>query len=62
MKTPFQGAQTSIFCALEENLEDPKFSGGYYSNCAQAKTKFVNDEMASRLWTISEEITQSKLL
>ena len=62
MKTPFQGAQTSLYCALEKCLEEPKYSGKYFSDCAQATTKFVTDEMAASLWSKSEEITNSKLI
>ena len=61
MKTPFQGAQTSLYCALEKSLDDPKFSGKYFSDCAEAPTKLVTDEMAATLWAKSEEITGSKL-
>ncbi|XP_005991563.1 retinol dehydrogenase 12 [Latimeria chalumnae] len=53
IKTPMEGAQTSIYCAVAEELES--ISGKYFSDCSPA---FVapqgrNDETAKRLWDIS---------
>lgn len=52
-KSSSQGAQTSIYCAVEPSLE--KESGGYYSDCAPAKcsAKAEDDDMAQRLWELS---------
>ena len=61
MKTPKDGAQTSIYCAVSEELEKAEMSGKYFSDSAVAETKFVNEEMAEKLWEISESITSSKL-
>ena len=61
LKTPKDGAQTSIYCAVSEELEKAEMSGKYFSDSAVAETKFVNEEMAEKLWEISESITSSKL-
>ncbi|KAM9332094.1 retinol dehydrogenase 12-like isoform 2-T2 [Pholidichthys leucotaenia] len=52
-KNSTQGAQTSIYCAVEPSLE--KESGGYYSDCAPAKPSSAgrNDELAEKLWKLS---------
>ncbi|XP_045143911.1 retinol dehydrogenase 11 isoform X2 [Echinops telfairi] len=53
LKTPEQGAQTSLHCALTEGLE--RLSGEYFSDCrvgwvsAQAR----NETVARRLWDVS---------
>ncbi|XP_036374681.1 retinol dehydrogenase 12-like [Megalops cyprinoides] len=53
LKTPVQGAQTSIYCAVEPALENE--SGHYYSECAQATCSrtATDDEMAQKLWELS---------
>ncbi|XP_020786379.2 retinol dehydrogenase 12, like [Boleophthalmus pectinirostris] len=50
-KTSTEGAQTTIYCAVEPSLEN----GGYYSDCAPAKcsAKAQDDELAQRLWELS---------
>ncbi|KAJ0022786.1 hypothetical protein NQD34_014920 [Periophthalmus magnuspinnatus] len=50
-KSSTEGAQTSIYCAVEPSLE----SGGYYSDCAPAKcsAKARDDKVAERLWELS---------
>ncbi|XP_072513603.1 retinol dehydrogenase 12 [Salminus brasiliensis] len=52
-KTTTQGAQTSIYCSVEPQLE--KESGGYYSNCAPGRCsrEASDDEMAQKLWELS---------
>ncbi|CAL8399004.1 unnamed protein product [Arctogadus glacialis] len=52
-KTCVQGAQTSIYCAVEPALEDQ--SGGYYSDCALASSSAEgqSEESAKRLWEMS---------
>ena len=59
-RTAVQGAQTSIYCAVEEGLE--KHSGGYFSNCtlSTASADGQNDGYAKKLWELSEEITDTK--
>ena len=59
-RTPVQGAQTTIYCAVEEGLE--KHSGGYFSNCtlSTASADGRNDGYAKKLWELSEQITDTK--
>ena len=44
IKTPFHGAQTTLYCCLEEKLS--AVSGLYYSDCAERrpKTTFANSK------------------
>ena len=53
-KTPWQGAQTTIYCAVSEELEG--VSGQYLVDCKiqQPKTAAATDDnMAERLWQLS---------
>ncbi|XP_069552651.1 retinol dehydrogenase 12-like [Brachyistius frenatus] len=52
-KNSVQGAQTSIYCAVEPSLE--KESGGYYSDCAPASccAAAKDDDLAKKLWELS---------
>ncbi|XP_060080305.1 retinol dehydrogenase 12-like [Ylistrum balloti] len=56
LKTPVQGAQTTLHCALDEQLEH--VSGKYFSDCKeqQPSKDALNMEDAKRLWQISEEM------
>ena len=59
MKTCWEGAQTTIFCAVDESLDG--VSGKYYADCQEAKLlnpKAENDELAKKLWEKSAEIVQ----
>ncbi|XP_067255640.1 retinol dehydrogenase 11 [Chanodichthys erythropterus] len=53
VKTPWQGAQTTIYCAVDESLQ--KTSGLYYSDCApkEAAPQGRDDAAARRLWDLS---------
>lgn len=53
VKTPWQGAQTTIYCAVDESLQNT--SGLYYSDCApkEAAPQGRDDAAASRLWDLS---------
>ncbi|XP_068595725.1 retinol dehydrogenase 11 [Brachionichthys hirsutus] len=53
LKSPAEGAQTTIYCAVEESLQ--KQSGLYYSNCAPetAAPQGLDDEAAKKLWDLS---------
>jgi len=57
-KSPLQGAQTSIYCAVQEGLE--RESGNYFANCGKAEsTKQSHDEgVAKKLWEVSEKLTK----
>lgn len=56
-KSPWQGAQTTIHCAVTEGIEDQ--SGKYFSDC---KVKEVtnpdakNNDVAERLWDVSTQL------
>ncbi|XP_026526937.1 retinol dehydrogenase 11 [Notechis scutatus] len=56
LKTPWQGAQTSIYCAVAEELET--VSGKYFSDCkpANVSSQGRNDETAKKLWSVSCEL------
>lgn len=53
IKSPTEGAQTTIYCAVEESLQDQ--SGLYYSDCAPktAAPQGLDDEAAKKLWDLS---------
>ncbi|XP_013859005.1 retinol dehydrogenase 11 isoform X2 [Austrofundulus limnaeus] len=63
IKSPTEGAQTTIYCAVEESLQNE--SGFYYSDCARktAAPQGLDDEAAKRLWDLSAAmvgLTQSQ--
>ena len=69
LKTPIQGAQTSLYCALSPELDDEKFNGKYFSDIKltdpHARFAYDNaeaDKMAEDLWKTSEDITSSTLV
>lgn len=53
IKSPTEGAQTTIYCAVEESLQNE--SGLYYSDCAlkTAASQGLDDEAAKKLWDVS---------
>jgi NAD(P)-dependent dehydrogenase (short-subunit alcohol dehydrogenase family) len=59
-KSSKQGAQTSLHCAIEEDVD--AHSGSYYFDC-QVKALLphaLNDDDARRLWELSEKLTKLK--
>ncbi|XP_077178616.1 retinol dehydrogenase 12-like [Paroedura picta] len=56
LKTPKEGAQTSVHCAVAEELES--VSGKYFSDCqpAYVSPQGRNDETAKQLWRVSCEL------
>jgi len=60
IKTVESGAQTSLFCCLEEHLAAE--SGKYYADCRekQPAVQATSHEDAKRLWQISENLTKLK--
>lgn len=55
MKSPQLGAQTTIYCAIDEKCANE--TGLYYSDCAVTNpAKVINDENAQKLWEISCEL------
>uniref|UniRef100_A0A2K5QRF9 Retinol dehydrogenase 11 n=1 Tax=Cebus imitator TaxID=2715852 RepID=A0A2K5QRF9_CEBIM len=53
IKTPQQGAQTSLYCALTEGLEI--LNGSHFSDChvAWVSAQARNETVARRLWDVS---------
>ena len=57
LKTPWQGAQTAIYCVVAEELEG--VSGRFYGNCREEPLETAiasNDEVAEELWRVSAEM------
>jgi len=57
IKTVASGAQTTIYCAVEEKIAE--HSGKYYSDCAEKQPRPQAESMedAKRLWEESERLT-----
>ena len=56
-KSPWQGAQTNIYCAVTEGIEDQ--SGEYFSDCKVKKvtnSQAHDDAIAERLWEVSAQL------
>lgn len=53
---PEAGAQTTLYCALQEGLEP--LSGRYFSSCAlqEVSTAARDDALAKKLWEVSERL------
>ncbi|KAG7218818.1 hypothetical protein INR49_019696 [Caranx melampygus] len=60
MKTPRQGCQTSIYCAVTPGLEGR--SGCYFSDCAEKEVapEGRDDEVARKLWEESARLVGLK--
>ena len=58
MITPEKGARTSVYLATENGIEN--LSGGYFKNGRPNKpsAEALNTEMAQKVWTLSEQLTQ----
>ncbi|XP_025151089.1 retinol dehydrogenase 12 isoform X2 [Bubalus kerabau] len=56
LKTTWEGAQTSLHCALAEGLEP--LSGKYFSDCKKTwvSPRARNNKTAERLWNVSCEL------
>lgn len=52
---PMSGAQTTLYCALQEDIEH--LSGRYFSDCqlVQVKPEARDDGISKKLWEISEK-------
>ena len=60
-KTPLQGAQTNIYCAVSEEMEG--VTGQYLADCKIVKTKnpqATDDQLAEKLWEASAKLTEMK--
>lgn len=60
LKNTEEGAQTSIYCAVEENLSH--LSGSYFKDCKPKKLlpHALNEKDANKLWDLSEKLTNLK--
>ncbi|XP_035745686.1 retinol dehydrogenase 12, partial [Egretta garzetta] len=56
LKTPQEGAQTSVYCAVAEELDS--VTGQYFSDCqpAYVSPRGRDDETAKKLWSVSCEL------
>ena len=61
-KTVNGGAQTSVYCAVAEDLKD--VSGCYFKDCEMADCSNLakDGNLAKELWTLSERVTGIKPL
>lgn len=57
VKSPYDGCQTVLYCAIATELDG--VSGRFYSNCKEENWSDVSldDEKARKLWEISEKLT-----
>lgn len=60
-KSPTEGAQTSIYCAVADDLG--KYNGFYFSDCKPKKPSLnaINRDDAKKLWEISEKMVNLNL-
>eukprot|EP00094_Tigriopus_californicus_P005946 TCALIF_05728-PA protein Name:"Similar to RDH13 Retinol dehydrogenase 13 (Homo sapiens)" AED:0.07 eAED:0.07 QI:2564/0.85/0.87/1/0.42/0.5/8/77/512 len=58
--TPLEGAQTTLYCALEDSIEG--HSGRYYSGCKEKKAsaRALDEKAQKRLWELSEKMVELK--
>ena len=58
MKTPFEGAQTSLYCCLSDQL----VSGGYYQDCTHTESSYTSscEKEAREWWEYTEEVLKEK--
>jgi len=58
IRTPAEGAQTYVYCCVEDGLE----SGAYYGDCQKESLKDVacNPTIQEKLWEFSEDLIQQK--
>ena len=58
LKSLKQGAQTTIYCAVSEEMEG--VTGQYLADCKITKTEHpqaTDDELAEKLWEVSAKLT-----
>ena len=59
LKTPLEGAQTTIYCAVSEEMEG--VTGQYLADCRIKKTnnpQATDDQVAEKLWEASAKLTK----
>lgn len=57
VKTPWQGAQTILYCSMAKELEG--VSGRMYSNCREKRLETSvakDDQVAEELWKVSAKM------
>lgn len=61
-KSSYYGAQTQLYCALEQY--DKLVKGGYYSDCKIKPSSLESNDpqIAKRLWMVSEEMVTKAML
>lgn len=59
IRTPYQGCQTVLYCAVSDEVSNE--SGHLYRNCGKIpiKENALDEDVAARLWAVSEELTHS---
>lgn len=57
MKSPYEGCQTVMYCAVAEELQN--VSGQFYANCSEEpwSRQSLDDFVATKLWNASEVLT-----
>ncbi|CAG2218708.1 WWOX [Mytilus edulis] len=60
-KSKQQGAATTVYCATHSDLEE--IGGMYFNNCCpcQPSKESMDEQLAEKLWTVSETILQDRL-
>ena len=60
LKTPFYGAQTTLYCVLDDSIECE--SGEYYKDCAKSvpSIQAQDKEAAKKLWELSEKMVSQR--
>jgi len=60
-KSPLEGAQTSLYCALENH--DKLIPGCYYADCkpGNVSPRALNEEDSRRLWEVSENLIADRI-
>ena len=61
-KSPLQGAQTTIYCAVSEEMEG--VTGKYLSDCVIKEPnnpQTTDDKVADRLWEVSIQLTKANM-
>ena len=58
-KTPKEGAQTSIFCCVDETLQNSK-SGDYYVDCQKVELQswLIDERKQKLLWDVSKKLVK----
>ena len=61
LQTSEEGAQTTIYCAVQEGIEE--HSGKYFEDCHVARpgSNSQDDVAAKKLWELSEQLVNSVL-